>query len=290
LTEKHSFCPKLVESLEIMQLPKNQTPNFTIQHNLDDCPNGDVFRAYSTAQTDILGSPPLTVHALDEEGVFKVEAIGPFSRSVLTVATHQGPDGLDFDIVSFEVNDIFFSNVSFSYSFDQPNSYMFRMMTSMLEEIFMLHRAAITDVLRQHCMKREQTPSTLNVPPPITDYVSQYDAEIDAAEAQLLAVRAGLLADLRVLGITRIEMDYSGYDDSGNVESVQYTPSTIVITEELNSRVENFGWDFAYPYNPGFEVCCGGSGCIDWCLNTDKIDLTYCDDDVEAYPVVTEGL
>ena len=111
----------------------------------------------------------------------------------------------------------------------------------------------------------------------------------DQADAQLKATRADLLADLRFLGITQIKMDYEGYDDSGNVEYVCFTPSTVRISDALLRRVENFGWDFAYSFHPGFEIDCGGSGSLDWNLETDSIDVSHCEHDEEAAYVEYEG-
>ncbi|MGY9039407.1 MAG: DUF6878 family protein [Rhodobacterales bacterium] len=111
----------------------------------------------------------------------------------------------------------------------------------------------------------------------------------DQTEAQLDAIRADLLADLLLLGVARVEMAYEGYDDSGNVESVCFIPPT-EISDALLRRVEDFGWDFAYSFDPGFEIGCGGSGSLDWNLQTDKITVRHCQHDENAEYIEQEGL
>lgn len=99
--------------------------------------------------------------------------------------------------------------------------------------------------------------------------------------------RANLLAELRALGITLIEIQYDGYGDSGNVEDVTPTPATIKLAYDLNERIETFGWDFAYALNPGFENNEGGYGSLEWNLETDKINVShsnrYVDSDTTDY-------
>ena len=110
-----------------------------------------------------------------------------------------------------------------------------------------------------------------------TTYLSRMLAERDAAEEKLAATRAALAADLRRAGVTEALVYYEGYSDSGNVEGYRLTPSDISLCDDLYDRLENFCWDFAYSYNPGFEIDCGGGGTLEWDLQRDKINLSYCD-------------
>lgn len=126
------------------------TPKFTSDDNPYDHPFGHVLNAYFVAQVDILDTTSLTVRAHDEPGLFEVEIDGLTTRSVLTLAVYRGSDDLEFDVIDFEVRDIVFSDVTFSYNPDQPDAEMFRLMTAMLEEVFMTRRAAITDALLRH--------------------------------------------------------------------------------------------------------------------------------------------
>lgn len=107
------------------------------------------------------------------------------------------------------------------------------------------------------------------------DYVTQYLEIQNRAQEARDETRAALLADLRTLGATLIEVDYEGYGDSGNVESVTVTPAMITLTTELNRRLEDFGWDFAYALSPGFENNEGGYGTLTWDVEADKINVSH---------------
>ncbi|MFG6637532.1 hypothetical protein ACGYJ8_16415 [Sulfitobacter sp. 1A12126] len=108
-------------------------------------------------------------------------------------------------------------------------------------------------------------------------YLSGMSAERDASEEKLAATRAALAADLRRVGVTEARVYYEGYSDSGNIEGYHLAPSDISLCDDLHDRLENFCWDFAYSYNPGFEIDCGGGGALEWDLQRDKINLSYCD-------------
>lgn len=284
-----SFSYRKPEPMPRLTTPTDMT-KLTPDDNPYNHPSGHILHAYFMAHVDILGTMPMTVRALDEPGLFDVEVNGMTCRSILTVAVDQGADDIDFDIVSFVVSDIFMCDVTFSYDHNQPHAGMFRIMTSMLEEVFMVRRTAITEALRQHLTMNAQTSPAPGATSPTTDHTSMYQTEIDAAEAQLIATRAVLLADLRVLGVARVEMYYEGYEDSGNVDFINFTPSNVMIAESLNHRVEDFGWDFAYSCNPGFENACGGGGTLYWNLETDSISIEHSDFGEEAEPTLYEGL
>ena len=116
------------------------------------------------------------------------------------------------------------------------------------------------------------------------NFFASYADEEKQAERQLVATRATLLEELRASGVTNAELLYEGYDDDGNVHYIRLTPAHISLSDELYHRLEDFGWDFACSYNPGLENGCGAGGSLDWDLQTDKIDLSYCVFDEEAVP------
>jgi len=107
------------------------------------------------------------------------------------------------------------------------------------------------------------------------DFFRQMSAETDLAEQKLNAIRAQLVTELRAAGVARAKMFYEGYDDDGNVEDVILEPSHILLPASLHLRLEDFAWEFAYSYNPGLEIDCGGGGEIEWDLQQDTIDLSY---------------
>ena len=123
-----------------------------------------------------------------------------------------------------------------------------------------------------------------------TDFYAQMlDSQRRAAE-QRVETRASLLCQLRALGVRSIEVQYEGYGDSGNVEDVVVTPDTIILTEDLRRRAEDFGWDFAYALCPGFENNEGGYGELTWSLETDKIDVSHSNRYIETNTTEHEGL
>lgn len=114
------------------------------------------------------------------------------------------------------------------------------------------------------------------------NFFASYADEQEQAERQLVATRATLLDELRASGVTNVELFYEGYDDDGNVECIELTPAHVSLSDELYDCLQGFGWDFAYSYNPGLEIDCGGNGSLDWDLQTNKINLNYCANDEEA--------
>lgn len=122
------------------------------------------------------------------------------------------------------------------------------------------------------------------------DYAAQYAAAQKKAEAARLETRAALLTELRALGVTLLEVQYEGYGDSGNVEDVTPTPTEIKLESEVNRRVEDFAWDFAYALNPGFENNEGGYGSLEWNLETDKITISHSNRYVESDTTEYEDL
>jgi hypothetical protein len=124
----------------------------------------------------------------------------------------------------------------------------------------------------------------------VNDFYAQMLEAQQRAGEQRGETRATLLAELRALGVTNIEVQYEGYGDSGNVEDVVVTPGTITLTEELRRRVEDFGWDFAYALSPGFENNEGGYGELTWALVTDKIDVSHSNRYIATNTTEHEGL
>lgn len=123
-----------------------------------------------------------------------------------------------------------------------------------------------------------------------TDFYAQILESQRRAAEQRVETRATLLSELRTLGVTNIEVQYEGYGDSGNVEDVVVTPDTIILTEDLRRRAEDFGWDFAYALCPGFENNEGGYGELTWSLETDKIDVSHSNRYIETNTTEHEGL
>ena len=87
--------------------------------------------------------------------------------------------------------------------------------------------------------------------------------------------RAELCSILHAKGVTHVDMYYDAYDDSGAVENVDIFPPDAQIDDNLQCRLKNFGFDFAYDLNPGFETDGGATGQLIWHIQNDKIDLRH---------------
>ena len=123
-----------------------------------------------------------------------------------------------------------------------------------------------------------------------TDFFAQMLESQRRAAEQRVETRAALLTELRALGVRSIEVQYEGYGDSGNVEDVVVSPDTITLTDALRSRVEDFGWDFAYALSPGFENNEGGYGELTWAIEADKINVSHSNRYIETDTTEHEGL
>lgn len=82
--------------------------------------------------------------------------------------------------------------------------------------------------------------------------------------------RAELLAKLRTKGIPCVTIDYSGYSDSGQVESIDPKEANI-------PGLDDWAWQLAYDAHPGFENNEGGQGTLTWNVTTDTIELVHGD-------------
>jgi len=119
------------------------------------------------------------------------------------------------------------------------------------------------------------------------DMMEKWRAEREAADR---AARAGLLAQLRALGVTEVIAEYEGYGDSGNVEDVMVQPNDVELPDDLSTRVEDFAWSFSYEHHPGFENNEGGYGTLTWDVGKDSITLDHADRYVECSHSYHEGL
>ncbi|APX26217.1 MULTISPECIES: DUF6878 family protein [Salipiger] len=117
--------------------------------------------------------------------------------------------------------------------------------------------------------------------------LAKWQAEREAANK---AARGELLPLLRALGITEVVAEYEGYGDSGNIEDVTVQPAGVELSDELNTKVEDFAWSVAYHQHPGFENNEGGYGTLTWDVIADSIALDHADRYVECSHSFDEGL
>lgn len=78
--------------------------------------------------------------------------------------------------------------------------------------------------------------------------------------------RAEHLAHLRAEGVTEVTMSYSGYGDSGQVDSCSY-----------DHEIGDFLWDVMWSRHSGFENNDGGDGTVTWNIVEDTILIEHRD-------------
>lgn len=95
------------------------------------------------------------------------------------------------------------------------------------------------------------------------------------ARAETAALRERCRAELRALGASRVEAEYNGYADQGNVDEVRYAPDGVAVGAALNGALLELMWRLAGGTNPGFETGDGGRGEIEWDLGEDHITVRH---------------
>ena len=102
------------------------------------------------------------------------------------------------------------------------------------------------------------------------------EAQRAAARREMCDERAALLEELRAAGVIRIEAQYDGYGDSGNVSDIIETPREVDV-RCLMVRLTDFFWQVACDLHPGFENNDGGEGTITWDMASDRINVDHAD-------------
>lgn len=91
--------------------------------------------------------------------------------------------------------------------------------------------------------------------------------------------RATALGLLRQKGVAKIEVEYSGYGDSGDIESIAaicLTGIEIDLDQSLETQVSDAAWALVHQAgHDGFENNEGGDGHITWDIVTDQIHLVH---------------
>ena len=124
----------------------------------------------------------------------------------------------------------------------------------------------------------------------LTDYVALAAKWRKEREETLRETRVPLLKQLRELGVAQVEVQYDGYGDSGNVHDITLTGATESLDDDLNRKIEDFGWMMAHHQHPGFENNDGGYGTLTWDIAEDKISLDHADRYVETNHTFSEDL
>jgi hypothetical protein len=129
--------------------------------------------------------------------------------------------------------------------------------------------------------------------------LSYQDYEL-ARQKEFLATKSALMPVLRDNGIKYVAIDYTGYGDSGQIDTIAVygkeatsLPDTayddtgrmdmpdVVVTlpeetgKKLADVLDQFGWDAAYVSFPGFETNEGGQGTVLIDVEADKVIVNH---------------
>lgn len=106
-------------------------------------------------------------------------------------------------------------------------------------------------------------------------------------------IRAKLLKKFQEIGVSQIEVSYSGYGDSGQLDDITTTPAKVplreiefdtitypwrpgeVIQRKLGEAFEDFIWDEITSRYGGFENNDGGQGELTWDITDNTITLDH---------------
>ena len=116
----------------------------------------------------------------------------------------------------------------------------------------------------------EEPRETQNKSPWLGDYFDKRDKRILKSKEELKEICAALFK----VGVTRVEVIYDGYGDSGSIEQVSFFKGKKILTSKdveytIESKIEECAYDFL---PGGFEINEGSFG--DLIINTEKAKAT----------------
>jgi hypothetical protein len=100
-----------------------------------------------------------------------------------------------------------------------------------------------------------------------SDWLAKYERERDERAAGLPKRGEMLREQLKLNGITKVEAEYSGSGDSGQIDGVTFEPDTIKLPPELEHEVEQLFYDVLEARYAGWENNDGASGTFTWDIN-----------------------
>lgn len=108
-----------------------------------------------------------------------------------------------------------------------------------------------------------------------------------------MEIREKLLTKFREIGVSQIEVYYSGYGDSGQLDGINVTPNnptlddiefdsitypwrpTEGVQRSLNDALQDFVWEEITKRYGGFENNDGGQGELTWDITDNMITLDH---------------
>jgi hypothetical protein len=110
--------------------------------------------------------------------------------------------------------------------------------------------------------------------------INNFESNGDSAKQKMTAIRREILEALRALGTFSILMHYEFYEEDveenkKTVRIIDISPPGIILPEDLEERLRNFGFLFAYYLNSGCDEDYGAHGTLTWDLNTDSLKVDH---------------
>jgi hypothetical protein len=112
----------------------------------------------------------------------------------------------------------------------------------------------------------------------------------DNSEQEMTATRTEILEALCALGICSVCLNYDGYEDEGQIQDIEVSPSGTVLPKDLEYRLNNFGFDFIYDLNDEFDAGHGSYGKLTWDLNANSLKVEHNQYHLECETTHYEGL
>lgn len=102
---------------------------------------------------------------------------------------------------------------------------------------------------------------------------ARWAREEEEARVETKNKMAEFIREMRAKGVHRVEVQYDGYGDSGDVESMEFF-------DENNRQLvmdadPDLFWGFAYSLYPGFEINDGASGVITIDVPSGRISVDH---------------
>lgn len=100
--------------------------------------------------------------------------------------------------------------------------------------------------------------------------------------------RAKIIATMREKGVKTLTCEYSGYNDSGEIQSITFAPEDD--KDAPKDQIEDYLFAVLADNHPGYELDAGCEGTITWDIDTDKIKIDHNQHYFETLSSTTENI
>lgn len=104
-------------------------------------------------------------------------------------------------------------------------------------------------------------------------YIERVRQQKQQREIEITVSRAEILSELRKSGIEQIDADYSGYNDSGDIDAISASGGDL--NSKVKQAVSDIFWHYLIFVHSGFEINEGSQGQITWLIADDSIAIHH---------------